>query len=93
MKIAIYKRTGDIEYEVVGEVLDWREESVDMVRLSQPVEVEFEMLPPEEVVPQEIEALQKLKAYEHAQYLRKAATIDDQISKLQAITHQVDDHD
>ena len=94
MRIAIYKRTGACAYEVIvdcGKVdnPDFRETDNDYIRLTEYIEVEFIPLPREDTVPQELAALNKKKKEAHAQYMQATAYIDEQISKLQAITHEV----
>ena len=89
MKIAIYKRCDDIgDWEHFDEVTEYMEETKRHVRLTEPLEVEFIHLPPEETVQKQIDGLDLQKQNELAKHLKAMASLDEKISKLRAITYE-----
>ncbi len=93
MRIAMYKNLKN-NFTLINDAgspddPSWINDHNSYIRLTTYQEVEFIDLPPEETVPQEINALNEAKTNAHNQYLVIAASIDDKISKLQAITHEV----
>ena len=89
MKIANYKRIDDAgDWESIDEVSDYMDQSDRWVRLTEPLEVEFTHLPPEDTIQPQVDALNRVKKKEFARHLTVVAEIDEKIGKLQAITHQ-----
>lgn len=90
MKIAIYKRMGDVEYETVREVKDWMENSPDYLRITEPAEVTFTSLSAEDLLQPQLDALDAREKEERARHTAAMALIDDARGKLLAITHNPD---
>jgi len=89
MKIATYKRIDDVGgWECIEEVRDFMEDSDRWVRITEPVEVEFTMLPPENTVQKQVDGLNKQKEKARIKHLREMGVLDEKISKLQAITYE-----
>ena len=89
MKIARYKRCDDVgDWECIDEVSVYMEETGRHVRISEPLEVEFIDLPPEQTIQKQVDGLNRIKEKEHLKYLRIVAGLDERISKLQAITYE-----
>jgi len=60
----------------------------EYIRVSEHVEVEFPALPPEDLVAQEVEALDKVRANVVEEFCDKLAIIDRRKSELLALTVQ-----
>ena len=89
MKIATYKRIDDVgDWECIEKVSDYMDQSDRWVRLTEPLEVEFTYLPPEDTIQPQVDALNRVKKKELARHLIVISEIDEKIGKLQAITHQ-----
>ena len=74
--------------EAVFEWRDWMDEDSDYVRLSEVIEVEFTMLPKEEVVPKQVEKIDEYIAEVRAEMGAKVAKLEERKAKLLAITHE-----
>jgi len=61
------------------------------VAVTEYVTVDFPDLDPKEYVSKQVDLLKTAKDELHVLFLRESAAIDDQISKLTAITHQPED--
>lgn len=89
--IALYSLFGHGEHLKV--VSEYVEEDEDYVRLTEPLEVQFVYLPDEVVVPEKINSL-KIKIEDiRTRMTADIAAIEEQISKLQAITFQPENND
>ena len=84
--IALYSLYGSGEH--LKTVNDWVEEDEDYTRLTEPLEVTFTYLPDEVVVPGKIESLQAKADRVRANMMEQIASIEEEISKLRAITFQ-----
>ena len=88
MKIALYEiKTNVDRYQYLEKVEDYREnETSSYVRISNVVEIEFDMVPDSQIIPVKIEALRAEKG-------KMTAKFDEEIGKLLAITHQPEEDD
>lgn len=86
MKVALFRNV-EFNFETVsgGDSFD---KSTDYVRISEIVDVELPERDPAELVPEHVSLLKEKKEKAHTEYLKQASLIDDQISKLMAITAQ-----
>jgi hypothetical protein len=83
-KIALYEiRTNEDRWQYLKEATEYHENEKSYIRVSNIVEVEFEMIDDSLIIPKKVEALRAEKA-------AKAAEYDEKIGKLLAITHQPD---
>lgn len=83
-KIAVHRNI--LESELIGDE-SWGEYST-YVAVTEYVEVDFPDLDAKEFVPKQVASLKGMKDELQEKYLRESAAIDEQISKLTAITHQ-----
>lgn len=81
-RMAIFK---DVKYGFDACSESGLEESPDYIRLSEYVDVDFPMLPPEETVSKEIEMLDKLSCSVRAKYHDDIAEIDRKKAELIAL--------
>lgn len=86
MKIAKYKLFGSITRVDCWD--DFMEADKDYVRMSEVIEVEFVDLSPEVTIPPQIECIDAGIAKLRAEVAEKIARLEDEKSKLLAITHQ-----
>ena len=86
-KIALYK---DLEYgwNQIGDV-DIYKDAKTHVRISEIIEIEFEMLPEVDLVTAQINALKETKQKIQAECEVKLQAVDKKISELLAITYEV----
>ena len=87
MKIALYKSV-EYGYEQEFEATEHIEDGKSYISSSEIVDVEFVRLPDEQVVPLQVEALEKAKDAADIAHFAVIKTIDERISKLLAITDQ-----
>ena len=85
MKIAMYILFGGAP-QVKG-VSEWFENDEDYIRVTDIIEVDFIDLPPEVTIPPQLAAIDKGIAVVRAEMGAKIAGLEEQRSKLQAITH------
>lgn len=88
-KAALFKNVAYDFLLVSGESFETYSGS-DHIRISEYVEVEFPMLPPEESVLAEIAALDDRIAETKNEFARKIDELEDRKAKLLALTHQED---
>lgn len=86
MKIALYKSYGD---EHVAEFTDWREDSINYVRLSEVIEVDLPRLPPEITVPAELKQLDDAESELRNKFNEKLSELLVKRAELLALTHEV----
>ena len=86
MKIANYKETV-YDFEQIMEVSKYFEESDTYVRLTEPLEIEFIELPMIEIVPPQIDAINRKMEDERVQHTVKMQAFEDEKQKLLAIPH------
>ena len=85
MKVALYKS----QYSMSPyKVSDWIEEDLDYVRISEIVEVEFDRLPSEEIVPRQVKQLDNEIEKIRVEMWQKIGVLEEQKSKLLAITQE-----
>lgn len=92
MKIARFQRIGHADW--FG-VLEQRSDGSDplpesYVRVSEYLDIDFPPLPPEQIVPAQIAALDNAEAELRRQFEIKLHEIAEQRAKLRALTHQVE---
>lgn len=85
--IAVYKRIGPHEYQVIEEMGAYHEESMEFVRLTEPLEAEFTQLDRGVTVNEEIESLREMQETVRAAAGMKLQEFEDKIKNLLAITH------
>lgn len=84
MKIAIYTLG---YFEHIIEVDEQHENSDSWVRLSEPVEVEFVRLPAEDIVPKQLQMIDREIEEARLEAAEKIARLQEKRNKLTAITH------
>ena len=81
MRIALYETADNSgRYKHLGKVTDYMEDDKDYIRVSDIVEVDFNMISDAVIIPQKVNALKAKKVI-------MGEKIDKEISKLLAITH------
>lgn len=85
MKVALYESRYST---TVHEARDWIEEDLGYVRVSEVVEIEFVRLPNEVVVPRQVKQLDSEIEKVRAQMGRQINLLEEQKSKLLAITQE-----
>lgn len=85
--IALYRNL-EYNYMIVGETKDSWDNDPNYLRVSEPLEVTFKDLPDDELVKAQVESLQARKSEIRATAELKVQAIDEQISKLMALTYQ-----
>jgi hypothetical protein len=85
MQVALYEILDNAErYQYLEEADEYQESNKRYIRISNIVEVEFDMIDDAFIVPKKVEALRAEKA-------AAAAKFDEKIGKLLAITQQPED--
>lgn len=83
MKIALYKRN---DYTIVNEARDWLETSGDYIRLTEIVDIELPLLPPEVLVPKQLAALDAAEAELTAKHMEALSSIQSRRKDLLALS-------
>ena len=91
MKQSIRMYTDASGYEAIRVLTEdgtcWCDNSDDYIPTSEPLTVEWNLLPTEDITIKQINALERNKSAAYAKWLTIAATFDDKIAKLRAIPH------
>ena len=84
-KYAIYQIFGS---ELVTEHREWMESDDDYIRLSEIIEIDFPMLPKEEVVPKQVKLIDDKIEKARARFQQAISELEDKKSRLLAITYE-----
>jgi hypothetical protein len=87
MKIALYHNIV-CNYDAPFQVSVHMDEAESWLRVSEPIEVDFPLLPPADQAVVQVAALEGRRAQVAAEFGNKLAELDRRIAELRAITHE-----